>query len=148
MLSLGEEALLEHVRSLNYYKTKASNLMKAANVLVEQFGGEVPDSREALMTLPGVGRKTANVVLNVGFQQPTIPVDTHVMRVAQRLGLTVQSKPDRVEADLEKIAPEELKIHIHHLLILHGRYTCKARRPLCEGCVISHLCPFYAGASH
>ncbi|WP_075221960.1 endonuclease III [Acuticoccus yangtzensis] len=140
MLDLGEDALKEHIKTIGLFNTKAKNVMALSKILVEEFGGEVPQSREALQMLPGVGRKTANVVLNVAFGQPTIAVDTHIFRIGNRLGLAPGKTPDDVEAALEKIVPERYLRGAHHWLILHGRHVCKARRPLCEACVIYDLC--------
>ncbi len=142
IINLGIDRLVSHVKTLNYYNTKAKNVLALSHMLADEFGGQVPQTREELVRLPGVGRKTANVVLNVAFNQPTIPVDTHVMRVAQRLGFTKHTRPEKVEADLEQLAEGNPHIHkIHHLFILHGRYTCKARKPLCAQCPLAAVCP-------
>jgi len=140
MLELGEERLREAIRSIGLYPTKARNIIKLSQMLLEKHGGKVPRSREALQELPGVGRKTANVVLNVAFGEPTIAVDTHIFRVANRTGLAPGKNPDEVERNLEKVVPEEFRLHVHHWLILHGRYTCTARRPKCEKCIICDIC--------
>ncbi len=140
MLRLGEAKLKEHIKTIGLFNTKAANVMAAAKILVEKFDGRVPETREELVTLPGVGRKTANVVLNEAFGQPTIAVDTHILRVSNRLGLSKGKTPDAVEADLEKIVPAKYKKHAHIWLILHGRHTCKARKPECGHCVLADLC--------
>ena len=142
MQGLGEDRLREAIRTIGLYKTKAKNVIAASRILQERYGGEVPASREALESLPGVGRKTANVVLNVAFGQDTIAVDTHIFRVANRLGLARGKTPLEVEARLEKIIPPEFRQHAHHWLILHGRYVCKARKPECWRCGVADLCPF------
>jgi endonuclease-3 len=141
MLALGEEGLKPFISSIGLYNTKAKNVIALSRILVEQYGGEVPLNREALMALPGVGRKTASVVLNELRVEPAIAVDTHVFRVAHRLGLSTGKTPDQVEADLMRIVPERYLTRAHHWLILHGRYTCVARRPKCEECVVTDLCP-------
>lgn len=143
MVNLGEEGLKQYIRTIGLYNNKAKNVIKLSQILVDLYGGEVPASREALESLPGVGRKTANVVLNVAFGQPAIAVDTHIFRVSNRLELSVGKTPLAVERGLEAALPEHLKLGAHYLLILHGRYTCKALRPLCEICPLSHLCPFF-----
>jgi endonuclease-3 len=140
MLKLGEAGLKRHIRTIGLFNTKAKNIMAAAKILVDDFGGVVPQTRDDLTRLPGVGRKTANVVLNEAFGQPTIAVDTHIFRVARRLGLSRGKTPDAVEADLEKKVPAEFKRYAHHWFILHGRYVCKARAPMCGACVLYDLC--------
>lgn len=140
MLKLGEAGLKKHIRTIGLFNTKAKNVMAAARILVDEFGGDVPQNRDDLMRLPGVGRKTANVVLNEAFGQPTIAVDTHIFRVARRLGLSRGKTPDAVETDLEKHVPDTFKRHAHHWFILHGRYVCKARSPACGACVLYDLC--------
>jgi len=140
MLALGEEGLKPFISSIGLYNTKARNVIALSRILVEQYGGEVPLTREALQALPGVGRKTASVVLNELRIQPAIAVDTHVFRVAHRLGLATGKTPDQVEAELMSVVPEPLLTRAHHWLILHGRYTCKARKPECERCVIADIC--------
>lgn len=140
MLALGEEKLAEAIRTIGLYRTKAKHVIALSQRLVDQFGGEVPQSLEALETLPGVGRKTANVLMNVAFGAPTIAVDTHIFRVANRVPLARGKTPREVERGLEAIIPEIYKRHAHHWLILHGRYVCKARRPECERCLIADLC--------
>jgi endonuclease-3 len=141
MLALGEEGLKPFISSIGLYNMKAKNVVALSRILVEQYGGEVPLNREALQALPGVGRKTASVVLNELRIEPAIAVDTHVFRVAHRLGLSTGKTPEQVEADLMAIIPDPLKTRAHHWLILHGRYVCVARRPKCEACVVADLCP-------
>jgi endonuclease III len=141
MLALGEEGLIPYIASIGLYRTKAKNVLALSRILLEKHGGEVPLNREALQALPGVGRKTASVVLNELRVEPAIAVDTHVFRVAHRLGLSRGKIPDKVEADLMAIVPEPYLTRAHHWLILHGRYTCVARRPRCEDCPIADLCP-------
>ena len=140
MLALGEENLRERIRSIGLYPTKAKNIIRLSQILLEKYNGEVPRSREALQELPGVGRKTANVVLNVAFGEPTIAVDTHIFRVANRTGLAPGKTPEEVEKHLMQVVPEEFRLHVHHWLILHGRYVCKARKPECERCIICDIC--------
>jgi endonuclease-3 len=141
MLALGEAGLVQHIKSIGLYHTKAKNVMATARILIDQYGGEVPLNREALQSLPGVGRKTASVVLNELDIEPAIAVDTHVFRVAHRLKLSAGKTPDQVEQDLMAIVPEPYLTRAHHWLILHGRYICVARRPKCEQCLIADLCP-------
>jgi len=140
--ALGEEGLVPYLRSIGLYRTKAKNVAQLARILVEQHGGEVPRSREALERLPGVGRKTANVVLNTAFGEPTIAVDTHIFRVANRTGLAPGKNVAEVERRLEKFVPQEFRKDAHHWLILHGRYVCKARKPECWRCRIAPWCEF------
>jgi endonuclease-3 len=142
MLALGEAGLIEHIKTIGLYRGKARNVIAAAKILVEKYGGQVPKDRAALEELPGVGRKTANVVLNVAFGEPTIAVDTHIFRVSNRTGLAPGKDVVAVEMALEKIVPAHYKSHAHHWLILHGRYTCIARKPLCPTCVVRELCRF------
>ena len=142
MLELGEVGLKEHIKTIGLYNMKAKNVMAAARILVDEFGGEVPQEREKLEKLPGVGRKTANVVLNVAFGQPTIAVDTHIFRVGNRTGLAPGKTPLAVELKLEKSVPGPFITHAHHWLILHGRYICKARTPECWHCPVADLCAF------
>jgi endonuclease-3 len=142
ILALGEPGLASYIRSIGLYRTKAKNLIAACRILLEEHGGEVPREREALENLPGVGRKTANVILNVAFGEPTIAVDTHIFRVANRTGLAPGRDPLAVERKLLKVTPDEFRRHAHHWLILHGRYVCKARRPDCPACVIRDLCEY------
>ena len=144
MLALGEEKLAGLIRTIGLYRTKARNIIALSQMLIEQHGGKVPRDREALEALPGVGRKTANVVLNVAFGEPTIAVDTHIFRVANRTGLAPGRNPLEVEAGLEKVTPAEYKLGAHHWLILHGRYVCKARKPDCPICVVADLCRYGA----
>jgi endonuclease-3 len=141
MLALGEEKLIPYIASIGLYRTKAKNVIALSRILVEQYGGEVPLNREALQALPGVGRKTASVVLNELRVEPAIAVDTHVFRVSHRLALSRGKTPDQVEADLMAIVPEPYLTRAHHWLILHGRYTCLARKPKCGECPIDDLCP-------
>jgi len=140
MLALGEAKVGEHIRTIGLWRNKAKNVIALSRALVEQHGGEVPDSREALQALPGVGRKTANVVLNIAFGHPTMAVDTHIFRLGNRLGLAPGKTPDEVERVLLAVIPEKYMRHAHHWLILHGRYVCKARRPECQACVIADIC--------
>jgi endonuclease-3 len=144
MLVLGEARLIDYIRSIGLYRTKARNVMRLSALLLEQHGGKVPGERAALEALPGVGRKTASVVLNVAFGAKTIAVDTHIFRVANRTGLAPGKTPLAVELDLEKRVPERYMQHAHHWLILHGRYVCKARTPDCPSCVVSDLCRYRA----
>jgi endonuclease-3 len=140
MLALGEDKVRELVKTIGLYRTKAKHVIALSRQLVDNFGGEVPSSRDALETLPGVGRKTANVVMNIAFGAPTIAVDTHIFRVSNRVPLARGKTPLEVERGLESIIPAAFRLHAHHWLILHGRYVCKARRPACEGCIIADLC--------
>jgi endonuclease-3 len=142
MAALGEAGLAEKIKTIGLYRNKAKNIIALSKALLRDHGGEVPDTREALEALPGVGRKTANVVLNVAFGTETIAVDTHVFRVANRVPLAKGKNPAEVEAGLERVIPARFKRHAHHWLVLHGRYTCKARNPLCSACVIADLCRF------
>lgn len=142
MLELGEEGLGEYLKTIGLWRQKAKNAIAMSKILVEKFGGEIPKTREELTTLPGVGRKTANVIMNEAFGEPTIAVDTHIFRVSNRTGLAKGKNPDEVEAGLEKIVPKEFKLGAHHWLILHGRYICIARKPKCNMCPIVHLCQF------
>ncbi len=140
MLALGLPALTERVRSIGLFRTKAANLLRTCALLVDQHAGQVPRTREALEALPGVGRKTANVVLNVAFGEPTMAVDTHIFRVANRTGLAPGANPLKVEIGLLERVPERYAVDAHHWLILHGRYVCQARRPRCEACGVSTWC--------
>ena len=142
MVALGEAKLTEYIRSIGLYRTKAKNLIALSKLLLDGHDGEVPASREALEKLPGVGRKTANVVLNIAFGQPTLAVDTHIFRVANRTGLAAGKDPLEVERKLLKFTPEDFRQHAHHWLILHGRYVCVARKPKCPDCLIADLCEF------
>ena len=142
MLDLGEEGLVEHIKTIGLYKTKARNVMKMAKILIEDFDGEVPNSRAALQSLPGVGRKTANVVLNMWWHQPAQAVDTHIFRVGNRAGIAPGKTVDHVERAIEDNVPANFQLHAHHWLILHGRYICVARKPKCRACIINDLCQF------
>ncbi|SAL74274.1 endonuclease III [Caballeronia terrestris] len=142
VLALGEEGVAEYIRTIGLYRTKAKNVIATCRILIDQYGGKVPDDREALESLPGVGRKTANVILNTAFGHPTIAVDTHIFRVANRTGLAPGKDVRAVEAALEKSVPEEFLHDAHHWLILHGRYVCKARTPECWHCAIEPLCEY------
>jgi len=142
MAGLGVEALEGYVRTVGLYRGKAKNVIALSNILIAEHGGQVPRDRESLERLPGVGRKTANVVLNVAFGEPTIAVDTHVFRVANRTGLAPGKDPAAVEARLHQVVPTDYLAHAHHWLILHGRYTCLARKPRCGDCVVADLCRF------
>ena len=144
MLALGEGRLRDYIKTIGLYNAKAKNIMALSRILVERHGSEVPVNREALEQLPGVGRKTANVVLNVAFGQPTIAVDTHIFRVCNRTGLAPGETPLAVERNLEKVVPTDRKLHAHHWLILHGRYICKARTPDCPACKVRDLCAYKA----
>ena len=145
MLALGEEQLTSLLKSLNLFRSKAKHLFQTCHLLCERHQGEVPDAREALDALPGVGRKTANVVMNTAFGHATIAVDTHIFRVAQRTGLAPGKTPRAVEDILLKVIPETYRQNAHHWMILHGRYTCKARSPLCHTCLIREDCGFFQG---
>lgn len=142
MLELGEERLREAIKTIGLFRTKAKNVIALSKALIVEHGGEVPRSREALETLPGVGRKTANVVLNVAFGESTIAVDTHIFRVGNRTSIAPGKTPREVEDRLEKIVPDKFKRHAHHWLILHGRYVCLARKPRCPDCVVRDLCRY------
>jgi endonuclease-3 len=142
MLELGEADLIEHIKSIGLYRNKAKNVIKLSRILVEDYGGEVPNSRAALQSLPGVGRKTANVVLNMWWQHPAQAVDTHIFRVGNRTGIAPGKDVDAVERAIEDHIPADFQHHAHHWLILHGRYHCKARKPLCGTCLIRDLCEF------
>ena len=142
ILQLGLDGLKTYIRTIGLFNSKAENIIKTCRILLEQHGGEVPRTREALEALPGVGRKTANVILNTAFGEPTIAVDTHIFRVSNRTGLARGKTPLEVEKRLVKFTPDEYKKDAHHWLILHGRYVCKARKPLCGDCVIRNLCEY------
>lgn len=142
MLALGEEGLKQHIKTIGLFNSKAKNVIALSDILVRDYGGEVPMDRDALITLPGVGRKTANVVLNCALGAETFPVDTHVFRVCNRTGLARGKTPEKVEALLEKRVPEPFRVGAHHWLILHGRYLCKARSPECWRCPVADLCAF------
>lgn len=139
---LGVDGLKEYIKTIGLYNAKAENVHKLSKIIVEKHNGEVPESREALEALPGVGRKTANVVLNTAFGWPTIAVDTHIFRVSNRTKFAMGKNVDRVEEKLLKVVPAEFKVDVHHWLILHGRYTCIARKPRCGSCIIEDLCEF------
>lgn len=142
MILLGENKLINYIKSIGLYKTKAKNVIELSKILINKFNGEIPNNFDDLINLPGVGAKTANVILNTAFNQPTIAVDTHVFRVSKRIGLSNKNTTTAVEKDLLKRVPKEFILIAHHLLILHGRYTCKAKKPLCDNCVINKLCKF------
>jgi endonuclease-3 len=143
ILALGEERLMGYIQTIGLYRTKAKNLLATCRILLEQHGGRVPRSRAALEALPGVGRKTANVVLNVAFGEPTMAVDTHIFRVGNRTGLAPGKNPLEVELQLERRVPEPYRVDAHHWLILHGRYVCIARKPLCTRCAVARYCDAY-----
>ena len=142
ILKLGERGLKRYIKTIGLYNSKAKNIIKTCRILVEQYGGQLPRTREELQQLPGVGRKTANVILNTAFGEPTIAVDTHVFRVANRTGLAPGKTPLEVEKKLLKFTPDEFKQQAHHWLILHGRYVCKAQKPDCPDCIIADLCEY------
>ncbi len=142
MLALGVDGVKQHIKTIGLFNTKAENVIKTSQILVDKHGGQVPENHEALEALPGVGRKTANVVLNTAFGWPTIAVDTHIFRVSNRMNFAPGKNVDEVEAKLLKVVPSEFKIDVHHWLILHGRYTCIARKPKCGSCLIEDLCEF------
>jgi len=142
MLALGEERLREAIKTIGLYRNKAKNVIALSEQLLRDHGGAVPANRAALEKLPGVGRKTANVVLNIAFAQPVIAVDTHIFRICNRTGLAPGKDPLAVEEGLERVVPERYRLHAHHWLILHGRYVCKARKPDCAACVIADICKF------
>lgn len=142
MLKLGEDGLKEHIKTLNFYNTKAKNVIATAKRLVDEFGGDVPNSVEILETFPGVGRKTASVVVNIAFGDPRIAVDTHIFRVTNRLPLANTKTPLETQEVLEKLIPKEYLLHAHHWMILHGRYICKARKPECWRCPVNDLCRY------
>jgi len=144
MVALGETALIGHIRTIGLYRNKAKNVIALSHLLIDRHGSQVPRDRETLVSLPGVGRKTANVVLNIAFGEPTIAVDTHIFRVANRTGLAPGKTPDAVEKALVRRTPDGYKQHAHHWLILHGRYVCKARKPDCPSCVAADLCQYKA----
>ena len=142
MLALGEEGLAERIRTIGLYRAKARNIIALSRAVIDRYGGETPRDRAALESLPGVGRKTANVVLNTAFGEPTVAVDTHVFRVANRLGIAPGATPRTVEDELMRVIPKRFLPHAHHWLILHGRYVCKARKPTCPACVLRDMCPY------
>ena len=142
MVALGEKKLIDYIKTIGLFRTKAKNVIALSHLLIERHGGEVPHTHAELQDLPGVGRKTANVVMNVAYGEATIAVDTHIFRVGNRTGLAPGKNPLQVELKLLKRVPEEFRLHAHHWLILHGRYTCKARTPMCPTCVVNDLCTF------
>jgi endonuclease-3 len=142
ILDLGEDGLREYVQRIGLYQTKSKHIIRMCRLLLEQHGGAVPQTRDALEALPGVGRKTANVILNTAFGQPTIAVDTHIFRISNRIGLAPGKDVAEVERKLLKVVPDEFKLDAHHWLILHGRYVCVARKPKCRDCIISDLCEY------
>ena len=142
MLDLGERGLIEHIKTIGLFRNKAKNVIKLSKILLEQYDGQVPNSRAALQSLPGVGRKTANVVLNMWWKHPAQAVDTHIFRVGNRTGIAPGKDVDAVERAIEDNVPADFQLHAHHWLILHGRYHCKARKPLCFTCLIRDLCSF------
>jgi endonuclease-3 len=142
MVKLGEDKVRDLIKSIGLYRTKAKNVVALSQLLIDEFDGQVPKDREALVSLPGVGRKTANVVLNIAFGEPTIAVDTHIFRISNRTGLARGKNVEEVEARLEKVVPQEFRLHAHHWLILHGRYVCKALKPECPRCVVRDICKF------
>ncbi|MEO1537799.1 MAG: endonuclease III [Pseudomonadota bacterium] len=142
MLALSEEGLIAHIKTIGLFRNKAKNVIKMARILVDEYGGEVPSSRAALQSLPGVGRKTANVVLNMWWKHPAQAVDTHIFRVGNRTGIAPGKDVDAVERSIEDNVPAEFQLHAHHWLILHGRYVCVARKPKCQACLIADLCQF------
>ncbi len=144
MLKLGEAKVRDYIKTIGLYRNKAKHVIGLSHLLLENFSGEVPQTRQELESLPGVGRKTANVVLNMAFGQPTIAVDTHLFRLGNRTGLATGKTPLEVEKKLEKNIPEQFLYHAHHWLILHGRYVCKARKPMCDQCLINDLCEYKA----
>ena len=144
MIKLGEAKLRDMIKTIGLYRNKAKNVIGLSEQLLERFDGEVPSDRDALETLPGVGRKTANVVLNIAFGEPTIAVDTHIFRLGNRTRIALGKTPLEVEKKLEKVVPAKHKLHAHHWMILHGRYVCKARKPDCANCVIEDLCEYKA----
>ncbi len=144
MVALGEDRLRDYIKTIGLFNAKAKNVIALSQLLIDKHGGEVPRDRDALEALPGVGRKTANVVLNVAFGEPTIAVDTHIFRVGNRTGLAPGKTPLHVETKLNKVVPDRFKLHAHHWLILHGRYICKARKPECPKCIVEDLCAYKA----
>ena len=142
MLDLGLEGLIEHIKTIGLFRQKARNVMKLSRILVDDYGGEVPNSRAALQGLPGVGRKTANVVLNMWWHHPAQAVDTHIFRLGNRTGIAPGRTVEAVERAIEDNIPADFQLHAHHWMILHGRYICKARKPLCRTCIIRDLCPY------
>ena len=148
MAALGEDGLIPYIKTIGLYRNKAKNVIKLSRTIIDEFNGEVPASRKALESLPGVGRKTANVVLNMWFRHPAQAVDTHIFRVGNRTGIAPGKNVEQVERAIEDNVPAEFQQHAHHWLILHGRYVCKARNPACETCLIEDLCPFEEKTVH
>ena len=144
MIALGEKKVTDYIKTIGLYRNKAKNVIGLSHMLIDEFGGVIPQERDVLVRLPGVGRKTANVVLNIAYGHPTIAVDTHIFRIGNRTGLAPGKNVDQVEAALERRTPVEFKRHAHHWLILHGRYVCKARKPDCPACIVADLCTFKA----
>lgn len=144
ILDLGYDGLVDHIKTIGLYKTKALNVLKTCEIIQKKYNGEVPSTREALESLPGVGRKTANVVLNIAFHQNTIAVDTHIFRISKRIGLSQGMNPLEVEKDLLLVVPENFLYNAHHWLILHGRYVCKAQKPKCSECAVKDLCEYFS----
>lgn len=144
MLDLGLEGIMSHIRTIGLYRTKAKHIVETCRILLAKYGGQVPQTREELEALPGVGRKTANVVLNTAFGQPTLAVDTHIFRVANRMNLAPGKNVREVEDKLMRVVPKEFLLNAHHWLILHGRYTCKAQKPQCHRCIVYDLCEYKA----
>lgn len=142
MVKLGEDKIRDYIKTIGLFNSKAKNVYAMSQILIDDYGGEVPADRDELVKLPGVGRKTANVVLNMAFGQPTMAVDTHVFRVSNRTGLAPAATVEKVETKLEKVIPAEFMMHAHHWLILHGRYTCLARKPGCPECIVNDLCAY------
>lgn len=142
MAALGEDKVREAIKTIGLFRSKAKNVVALSRLLIERHKGQVPQTRDELIALPGVGRKTANVVLNIAFHQPTMAVDTHIFRISNRLPLAKGKTPEVVEAGLERVVPEAYRLHAHHWLILHGRYICKARKPACDRCIIADLCRY------
>ena len=147
MVYLGEEGLKKYIKSIGLYNNKAKNIIKLSQILVDKYNSEIPNNRDELESLPGVGRKSANVILNAIFHQPYIGVDTHVFRVSNRTGMAPGKNPAEVEKNLEKVVPEKFKLKAHYWLVLHGRYICTAKKPKCDACLISDLCDFYSTLS-
>lgn len=143
ILKLGLDGLKEYTKTLNYYPTKSKNIIALSQILVEKHKGQVPDNLDDLVALPGIGRKTANVILGVAFERPAMPVDTHVFRVSERLGLATATNPDKMEEKLVKLIPERWLYKAHHWFVLHGRYVCKKRKPLCAECIVRDECKYY-----
>jgi endonuclease-3 len=148
MVALGEDKVRDYIKTIGLFRNKAANVIKLSQKLIDEFGSLVPEDRDALISLPGVGRKTANVVLNEAFGHPTMAVDTHIFRVSNRTGMAPGKDPYEVELNLLRVTPERFALHAHHWLILHGRYTCVARKPKCYNCAIRELCKFKPKTQH